>query len=511
MTRELEKGPDRKPRPHLEKPTLDKYLEKITLTEKATHQVLKPWVGIGLGFVFLVITMSFAAAYVADQPGYLIIIAAAVIAGYMAMNIGANDVTNNVGAAVGSKAITMTTALVIAAIFEIVGAVFAGGRVVATIEGGIIDIAQIPSREHFVWVMMAALVSAAAWINIATWSGAPISTTHSVIGGILGAGVTAAGLSAVHWLSLAGITASWMISPLLGGGIAALLLAFIKTFIIYRDDRIDAAVFWTPLLIAVMLGSFGCYFALVGLEKVVTIGLGTGLSIGLVVGALTVMIARPWIRRQAQGLDNRSQSLRIFFQVPLILSAALLSFAHGANDVSNAVGPLSAIVANIGGFSSPAATAEIPLWVMLIGAFGISCGLLLFGPKLIHVVGEEITKLNPVRAFCVALATAVTVILATTLGLPVSTTHTAVGAVFGIGFFREWYTRNSKRRLDYVRRRTGQTDFERRAEHSPEEAQRRQLVRRSHFMTIIGAWVVTVPISAALSAVIYTILAAIFI
>jgi len=499
-----------KPRPSLEKPTLDSYLDKVTLTEEATYHVLRPWAGIGLGLLFMLISMIFAAAYVSEEPGYLIILAAAAIAGYMAMNIGANDVTNNVGAAVGSKAITMTTALVIAAIFEVAGAVFAGGRVVSTIEAGIVDAAQMPTGLSFVWVMMAALVSAAVWINIATWSGAPISTTHSIVGSILGAGVAAAGFSAVHWVSLAGITASWMVSPILGGGIAALLLAFIKTFIIYREDKIDAAIFWTPILIAVMTGSFATYFAVIGLEKVVNISLSVGTLIGFAVAAATVLACRPWIVRQAQGLDNRNQSLRKLFQMPLILSAALLSFAHGANDVSNAVGPLSAIVANVNGLAI-LQTTYVPLWVMLIGAFGISCGLLLFGPKLIHVVGEEITKLNPMRAFCVALATAITVILATSLGLPVSTTHTAVGAVFGIGFFREWYTRNSKRRLDYVRRKTGQLDFERRVEHSPEETQRRRLVRRSHFMTIVGAWIITVPISALLSAALYFVFATLFI
>jgi PiT family inorganic phosphate transporter len=196
--------------------------------------------------------------------------------------------------------------------------------------------------------------------------------------------------------------------------------------------------------------------------------------------------------------------------MPLILSAALLSFAHGANDVSNVVGPLSAIVANVNGLAI-LETTHVPLWVMLIGALGISSGLLLFGPKLIRVVGEEITKLNPMRAYCVAFATAITVLLATSLGLPVSTTHTAVGAVFGIGFFREWYTRNSKRRLEYVRQKTGHMDFERRVAHSPEELHRRRLVRRSHFMTIVAAWIITVPFSALLSAVVYSVLAALFI
>ncbi|MFT2211069.1 inorganic phosphate transporter [Rhizobium giardinii] len=499
-----------KPRPRLEKPTLDEYLDKVTLAEQATQHVLKPWAGVGLGLLFLIVSMIFAAAYVSEQPGYLIIIAAAAIAGYMAMNIGANDVTNNVGAAVGSRAITMTAALVIAAVFEVAGAVFAGGRVVSTVEGAIVDAAQMPAGLSFVWVMMAALMSAAVWINIATWSGAPISTTHSIVGSILGAGVAAAGFSAVHWVSLAGITASWMVSPILGGGIAALLLAFVKTFIIYREDKIDAAIFWTPILIAAMTGAFAAYLAVIGLEKVVDVSVVNGILIGLAVFVLTIAAARPWIIRQAQGLDNRNQSLRKLFQMPLILSAALLSFAHGANDVSNAVGPLSAIVANVNGLAI-LETAHVPLWVMLIGAFGISCGLLLFGPKLIRVVGEEITKLNPMRAYCVAFATAITVLLATSLGLPVSTTHTAVGAVFGIGFFREWYTRNSKRRLEYVRQKTGHMDFERRVAHSPEELHRRRLVRRSHFMTIVAAWIITVPFSALLSAVVYSILAALFI
>ncbi|WEZ84280.1 inorganic phosphate transporter [Rhizobium sp. 32-5/1] len=499
-----------KPVPYLEKPTLDKDLDKVTFTEEASHYVLKPWAGLGLGLLFVCLSMLFAAAYVSEQPAFLMVIAAAALAGYMAMNIGANDVTNNVGAAVGSRAITMTTALVIAAVFEVAGAVFAGGRVVSTIEAGIIDTALMPTGPAFAWVMMAALLSAAVWINIATWSGAPISTTHSIIGGILGAGIAAAGFSAVQWWALAGITASWVASPLLGGGIAAALLAFIKIFIIYREDKITGAVFWMPILISVMTGAFAAYFALVGLEKIIDLDVSNGLAIGLGVAFLTILVSRPWIMRQARDLDDRNQSLRKLFRVPLILSAALLSFAHGANDVSNVVGPLSAIVTHVNGLAV-SDTSEVPLWVMLIGALGISCGLLLFGPKLIRVVGEEITKLNPMRAFCVALATAITVLIATALGLPVSTTHTAVGAVFGIGFFREWFTRNSKRRLEYVRNKTGQTDFQRRVEQSPDERHLRQLVRRSHFMTIIAAWVITVPISALLSAGVYALFAAIFI
>ncbi|MGZ2439773.1 phosphate/sulfate permease [Sinorhizobium medicae] len=172
-------------------------------------------------------------------------------------------------------------------------------------------------------------------------------------------------------------------------------------------------------------------------------------------------------------------------------------------------GPLSAIVSAVDGVVSTA-DSEAPFWVLLIGALGISVGLLLYGPLLIRVVGEEITRLNPMRAFCVALATAVTVLLASALGLPISSTHTAVGAVFGVGFFREWYTRHSQRRLEYVRRKTGQTEFMERSETNFAEVRRRRLVRRSHFLTIVAAWIITVPVSALLSAFVYFVLSSLF-
>jgi PiT family inorganic phosphate transporter len=224
------------------------------------------------------------------------------------------------------------------------------------------------------------------------------------------------------------------------------------------------------------------------------------------------LVARPLVHRRAEGLENRNSSLRVLFQLPLIGSAALLSFAHGANDVSNAVGPLSAIVrVTIGLPLGSYAVAGPPLWVMLIGAFGISVGLLLFGPRLIRLVGEQITKLNPMRAYCVALSTAFTVIVASWFGLPVSTTHIAVGAVFGVGFFREWYTRNSKRRIEYMRRKAEVWMIEEPDDPNTYEVRRRRLVRRSHFMTIIAAWIITVPASAALAAVLYWAMVALFV
>ncbi len=509
--------------PELKKATLDKDLDKIVHVEAAVTTVARGLAGPGLGLLFLALAAIFAAIYVAGEPRALIIVLAAAIGAYMALNIGANDVANNVGPAVGSRAMTLGGALIIAAVFESAGALIAGGDVVTTISKGIIDQTSVASPNVFMWAMMAALISSALWVNLATWIGAPVSTTHSVVGGVMGAGIAAAGLSAVNWETMGAIAASWVISPLLGGIIAAIFLAFIKSFIIYQDDKIAAARRWVPVLIAVMAGAFAGYLAMKGLKKIVKLDGTSILLISIAVGAIAWAITNPLIRRQSRGLENRNQSLRQLFHLPLICSAALLSFAHGANDVANAVGPLAAIV-HTAEAGDVAEQVSIPIWVMIIGAIGISVGLVLFGPKLIRMVGEQITKLNPMRAYCVALSAAITVIVASRLGLPVSSTHIAVGAVFGVGFFREWYTANSKRRRAYIERKlararelspaaTAESLGEAEEDEPPVfngsngngvEARRRKLVRRAHFTTIIAAWVITVPAAAIMAAVIFT-------
>ncbi|HXV31940.1 MAG TPA: anion permease [Sinorhizobium sp.] len=496
-------------RTSLEKLTLDKDLDKVSLAEEASYYVMRRLAAPGLAALFLILSMTVAASYFTGASGIAVVIAAAAVTGYLAMNIGANDVTNNVGAAVGAKAMTMATALVVAATFEIAGALIAGRKVALTIESGVVDGAQLVSTEALVWVMMAVLISSAAWINIATYARAPVSTTQSVVGGIIGAGLAASGTASVKWWTVAGITASWSISPLLGGIIAALFLAFLKEFVIYRGDKIAAARRWMPIVLGVTAGAFTAYVLVFALVRVAIISLPTGLLAGVLVGGVCYALSKPWIRRQSEGLENRNQSLRKLFRLPLIAAAALLSFAHGANDVSNAIGPFSAIVAAVDGAISTQ-KSEAPFWVLLIGALGISLGLLLYGPRLIRVVGEEITRLNPMRGFCVALATAVTVLIASALGLPISSTHTAVGAVFGVGFFREWYMRHSRRRLDYVRRKTGHSSLAEAVETNFAEVRRRRLVRRSYFLTIIAAWVITVPVSALLSALVYRLLAGLF-
>ncbi|KJZ19598.1 inorganic phosphate transporter [Loktanella sp. S4079] len=474
--------------------TLDRDLDRIGSVEYATQYVSKPLVGLGVSLAFIIIAALASTLFLGGDSISYVVIAAAAFGAYMAVNIGANDVANNMGPAVGANALTMGGAIVIAALCESAGALLAGGDVVSTISKGIIDPESVASGEVFIWAMMAALISSALWVNLATWIGAPVSTTHSVVGGVMGAGIAAAGFAAVNWPTMGAIAASWVISPLLGGVIAAAFLAFIKSAIIYQDDKIAAARRWVPVLIGIMGGVFATYLAMKGLKKIIKVDLFTACLIGLVTGAIIYAISAPLVRRQSEGLENRNKSLKVLFKIPLILSAALLSFAHGANDVANAVGPLAAIVhaESVGSF---AGKVDIPTWVMVIGAFGISFGLILFGPKLIRMVGSQITKLNPMRAYCVALSAAITVIIASWLGLPVSSTHIAVGGVFGVGFFREWHAERRARKSSAKRPAAKRI--------APEERRRRKLVRRSHFMTIIAAWIITVPAAALISATIF--------
>ncbi len=486
---------DNQPEPRWQ--ALDRDLHRITNVERANAHIARPMLAPGIALAFIVLAGLSAAAFFGLTNGGMIVIAAAAFGAYMAINIGANDVANNMGPAVGANALTMTGAIAIAAVAESAGALLAGGDVVSTISLGIIDPVSVQDSGVFIWAMMAALISSALWVNLATWIGAPVSTTHSVVGGVMGAGVAAAGMSAVSWGTMGAIAASWVIAPVLGGIIAAAFLALIRAKIQNRQDKIAAARRWVPILVALMGGAFVTYLAIKGLNRVVTVKLEIALLIGLLAGLIVWAMTVPWVRRKSEGMENRTRSLKALFGLPLAISATFLSFAHGANDVANAVGPLAGIV-HAAEFGDFAASVPIPGWVMVIGAFGISFGLFLFGPRLIRMVGSQITKLNPMRAFCVALSAAITVILASWMGLPVSSTHIAVGAVFGVGFYREWDADRKRRQSN--RQRPVELQVAR------EELYRRKLVRRSHFMTIIAAWVVTVPAAAVMSAVIFRVL-----
>lgn len=483
------------------KETLSKDLGKLVKIESAAAETAQSFVKFGISIVFLAMVWFVANSFTSgiDNPTY--VIAAGVIGGYMALNIGANDVANNVGPAVGAKSLTMVGAILIAIVCEASGALIAGGDVVTTISKGIIDASQLPNSNIFIPAMMSALLAAALWINLATWVGAPVSTTHSVVGGVMGAGIAAAGFGVVNWPVMGKIAASWVISPVMGGVIAALFLAFVKSKIIYQEDKLAGARRWVPVLVGLMAGVFSAYLCMKGLKRIwkpdplMVTAIGVGMFI------VTYAIMRPIIARKSEGMENRNKSIRELFHIPLIFAAALLSFAHGANDVANAVGPLAAIVDSASSGSVAGDKVGIPSWVLFVGAIGISVGLMLFGPKLIKTVGTQITRLNPMRAYCVALSAAITVIIATTLGLPVSSTHIAVGAIFGVGLFREWKTSRQTHinHGKFKKAKDGPEKTETRGLVTREKAMYRKLVRRQHLMTIAAAWVITVPLSALLA------------
>ncbi|MDR1460291.1 MAG: inorganic phosphate transporter [Campylobacteraceae bacterium] len=399
-----------------------------------------------IGFAFLLLAMIYTSVVQADGfagSGKLLIIAS-IFGCYMALNIGANDVANNIGPAVGSRAVSLFWAIVLAAIFELSGALIAGSDVVMTIKKGIVDSDAIISTDTrtFIWVMMAALLGGAVWLNIATFFGAPVSTTHAIVGGVAGAGVAAVGWGIIKWKSLTIIVSSWIISPFLGGIIAAGLLLFMKKTVLLKDDKKLAAKKIVPPLISFMIFSFVTYILLKGFGNIFNINFLTAVMISLFISLLAYFIIKPLIVKASDRLPNSRRAVNWLFNVPLVFAAAMLSFAHGANDVSNAVGPLAAIADIVsGGFSNM--DANIPFWVMFLGASGIAIGLILYGPKLVKTVGSEITELDQVRAFCIAMSAALTVIVASQLGLPVSSTHTAIGGIFGVGFLREWLLRNT--------------------------------------------------------------------
>ncbi|MBO6946787.1 MAG: inorganic phosphate transporter [Rhodospirillales bacterium] len=483
---------------------LDKDLKRIGQLEHAAKEVGTNAYSLGVGVLFLVGVWVFTYVYSGGEATG-VLIAAAVIGGYMAMNIGANDVANNVGPAVGSKALSMAGALAIAAVFEAAGALIAGGEVVSTISKGIISTNTIADVDTFIWAMMAALLSAALWVNLATVLNAPVSTTHSIVGGVMGAGIAAAGVGAVKWPVMAAIAASWIVSPVLGGGIAAAFLIFIKWAILFRQDKIAAARRWVPVLVAIMASVFSIYLMIKGFKRIWKPDGATITLVAFAVLAVSYGWSRHIVARASIGMENKRKSVAKLFTLPLICSAALLSFAHGSNDVANAVGPLAAIVSavDLGEISTK---ASLPFWVLLIGAVGISVGLALFGPRIIKLVGEKITKLNQVRAFCVALSAAITVIIASAFGLPVSSTHIAIGAVFGVGFVREAITNRGgggvaeAGALDPA---TLSEIDEGKLFKSWRKYRKRRLVRRQHMFSIAAAWVVTVPASAFLAAVLY--------
>ncbi|GAB4254613.1 MAG: inorganic phosphate transporter [Methylomicrobium sp.] len=514
-------------------------LKDINQISKAGSSAGKDLIRFSLGAVFIVMVVIYLMNN-EKVEGHLMLIIAAVFGSYMALNIGANDVANNVGPAVGSKAISMSGAILIAAVFEASGTLIAGGDVVSTIKDGIINPTLITDTDTFIWLMMAALLAAALWLNLATALNAPVSTTHSIVGSVLGAGIAAGGIEIANWPVMGKIAASWVISPILGGLFSAGFLYWIKRKITYQADMLSAAEKLVPILIAMMTWAFSAYLIMKGLKHIVKVEILLATTIGLLLSVATYFAVKPRIRKAAANLEPTKASVNSLFTVPLIFSAALLSFAHGANDVANAVGPLAAI--NDAIFEhSVTEKARIPLWIMIIGAAGISLGLTLYGPKLIRTVGSEITELDKMRAFCIAMSAAITVIFASQLGLPVSSTHTAVGAVFGVGFLREYLKHSNAKRMEEIRLHHEHDDPEKIATFLNEfkkasiekkgmmlnelkqqaklqtdtslltkkerktlkKVYRQELVKRSHLYKIAAAWLITVPLSGFLGGLLF--------
>lgn len=480
------------------KTVLDKDLKRIDVVQSTQNQRAILARNLGFAAGFLIVIFGLTISNIIPVGGSYWIIVATVIGAYMAMNIGANDVANTMGPTVGSKTLTVFQALVLAAFFNIFGAVVAGGDVVSTVSKGIIDINAIENADVFIWAMVAALLAAAFWVNLATWMGAPVSTTHSIVGGVMGAGIAAAGTTAVNWEVMGRIAASWVISPVLGGILAAMVLLAIKVLILFREDMVAASRKWVPVFVAIMVSIFSVYLVMKGLKRVLKVD-----TIFLYVQAVVVFgaawfLLRPVVAKAADGIENTRKDVAQLFKIPLICAAALLAFANGANDVSNAVGPLAGVISAVqsGGIGSE---AVVPLWVLGIGGAGIAIGIYLFGTKLMQAVGKKITRLNIIRAYAVALSAGTTVIIASALGLPVSSTHVAIGGVFGVGFLREYLT---NRNINGNNGK-GSSKKSKPSKKQVKRAQKRKLVRRNYFLTIIAAWIITVPCAAFMSAMFF--------
>ncbi|PSB20569.1 inorganic phosphate transporter [Phormidesmis priestleyi ULC007] len=402
----------------------------------------------------------------------------AVLALYLAWNLGANDVANSMGTSVGSKAVTLKQALIIAGILEFTGAVVFGQEVSAKLATGIVDPALFAQTPQILLVgMVSVLISAGVWLNIATLFGFPVSSSHATVGAIAGFACVALSPSAVDWSSIGIISLTWMITPLISGTIAALFYSQIKHWILDQPDPITQLREWIPWLSAALMGIFGVIvlptlsrplqrilrdrFELDIPAHDLPLLIGSGGAI-----ALTLMIWRE-LDQNTQAKIQNPEPLLARFQV---LSACFVAFAHGSNDVGNAVSPLAAIVYITQTKSVPLQNFQVPLWILVLGGIGIVAGLAVMGKKVIATIGEGIIALQPSGGFCAELATAATILVASRLGLPVSTSHALVGGVVGIGLI--------------------------------------QSLKSIQFKTLrsIGlTWLVTIPIAAGLSATIFAV------
>ena len=381
-----------------------------------------------------------------------VMVAAAVLGLYMAWNIGANDVANSMADAVGSKALSIRKAVVLAGICEFAGAVLVGSHVTDTVRKGIVDpghltaIASTPADAAVIMVigMTSALLAAAIWLNLSSYLGMPVSTTHSIVGAVAGFGIVAAGWDAVNWGKMANIVASWFVSPVAGGILAFILFVFIRRFILGRDRPVRAAEAFVPFIVFLTAAVVTLATIYKGLKNVIgdipwfTDNIGLAISLGLSLAA--AVFSKFWVRRRLAGkhtlsIGKQLEEVEKVFSPLVIITSCSVAFAHGANDVANAVGPLAAVVEVVRS-GTVQMKVGVPMWVLLLGGTGIVIGLATYGYRVMRTVGSDITEITPSRGVAADIAATATVLICTRLKLPVSTTHTLVGAILGIGLAR---------------------------------------------------------------------------
>jgi len=374
-----------------------------------------------------------------QENGALLMVLAIIFGLYMTWGIGANDVANVMGTSVGSGAITVTTAIIIAAIFEFAGAALAGGNVTDTIRKGIIDPAPIAQNpEILVFGMLAALLAAAVWLMIASSRGWPVSTTHSIVGAVVGFAIAAIGIEAVNWGKISQIVASWVVSPMLGGAISFVLMMSIRKLILNTSRPFASARRWGPVYVFLVGFIMSLVTMFKGLKHLnIDLSVPESFMAALVFGLLMALVGHLLIRRikidEEADRDFHYASVEKVFVPMMLFTASGMAFAHGSNDVANGVGPMAAVVGLIESGGEITQKSTIPLWILLLGGFGIVVGLGTYGYRVMRTIGTKITELTPTRGFCATMAAATTVVLASRTGMPVSTTHIAVGGVIGVG------------------------------------------------------------------------------
>ncbi len=373
----------------------------------------------------------------------IVLTIATLIGLYMAANIGANDLANAMGTSVGSRALTLKQAVLVSIIANVFGAVLAGGQVTSTISKGIIDPGLLAGEpQRLMLGMFAALISASLWVHLATHFGLPVSTTHAIVGAVVGFGIVSVGGGAVSWGKIITIALSWVISPAVGALVAGSIFYLTERKIMAVRDSYAAAVHYAPVLIFVVILVLILSFVFKGLKNLhLEIGFFQTLLLAMPCAALASLVGRKWVRWQVhlkcelRANPQGYSSVECFFAQLQVLTACYVAFAHGANDVANAIGPLAAIFSVVK-TKSVALQVEVPFWMLFIGGMAVGGGLLAFGARVMETIGKNITEITPIRGFCAEFGAASTILICSRLGLPVSTTHVLVGAVVGVGIMR---------------------------------------------------------------------------